>query len=85
MVRFGIDFGTTRTVVAAVDEGRYPVASFDHEGRYVDYLPGYAAIDREGSPCFGDEARRRMADRHSLAVDLTANALQLIVLEPSGS
>jgi molecular chaperone DnaK (HSP70) len=75
MMRFGIDFGTTRTVVAAVDEGRYPVASFDHDGRYVDYLPGYAAIDREGRPCFGDEARRRMADRNSFAVSSVKRAI----------
>jgi molecular chaperone DnaK (HSP70) len=31
-MRLGIDFGTTRTVVAAVDRGNYPVVSFDTGG-----------------------------------------------------
>ena len=35
MVRLGIDFGTTRTVVATVDRGNYPVISFQ-AGREVD-------------------------------------------------
>ena len=28
-MHFGIDFGTTRTIVATVDRGNYPVVSFD--------------------------------------------------------
>jgi len=28
-MRFGIDFGTTHTVVALVDRGNYPIVSFD--------------------------------------------------------
>ena len=44
-MRLGIDFGTTRTVIAAVDAGRYPVASFEVDGGYVDWVPGHAAID----------------------------------------
>lgn len=55
-MRLGIDFGTTRTVVAAVDEGRYPVATFDHNGTYHDYLPGLVA-QRENTLLFGDEAK----------------------------
>ena len=34
-MRFGIDFGTTHTVVALVDRGNYPVVSFDG----VDFIP----------------------------------------------
>jgi molecular chaperone DnaK (HSP70) len=56
-VRLGIDFGTTRTVVAAAGDGRYPVASFevsDHHGDgYRDYLPGIAAQDGGGQWHFG--------------------------------
>lgn len=42
-MRLGIDFGTTRTVIAAVDEGRYPVAQFETVGGYTDFIPGLAA------------------------------------------
>ena len=31
-MRLGIDLGTTRTVVAAVQDGKYPPASFDADG-----------------------------------------------------
>ncbi len=41
-MRLGIDFGTTRTVVAAVDHGRYPVAIFDTPKGLADFLPGLA-------------------------------------------
>jgi molecular chaperone DnaK (HSP70) len=46
-MRLGIDFGTTRTVVAAAVEGRYPVAAFESGTGYCDYIPGIAA--RTGS------------------------------------
>jgi molecular chaperone DnaK (HSP70) len=75
VIRLGIDFGTTRTVIAGVDDGRYPVACFDHDGRYVDYLPGHAAIDDDGRLCFGDAARRRMAAAGSLAVSSVKRAI----------
>ncbi len=54
-MRLGIDFGTTRTVVAAVHEGRYPVVSFEVDGRFSEYLPGYAAAGPEGMR-FGTDA-----------------------------
>jgi molecular chaperone DnaK (HSP70) len=41
-MRLGIDFGTTRTVVAAVEDGRYPVAIFDTPRGLTDFLPGLA-------------------------------------------
>jgi len=47
-VRLGIDFGTTRTVVAAVDRGNYPVVSFetpDHE--HYDWFPSLMAVCRD--------------------------------------
>ena len=54
-MRLGIDFGTTRTVVAAVHRGRYPVVSFESPEGFLDYLPGVAAMHPEGLR-FGFEA-----------------------------
>lgn len=43
-MRIGIDFGTTRTVVAMSDRGNYPVIAFDdHDGDAVDFVPTVAA------------------------------------------
>jgi molecular chaperone DnaK (HSP70) len=47
-MRLGIDFGTTRTVVAAVDKGRYPVAIFDTPQGLADFLPGLAFANSTG-------------------------------------
>lgn len=41
-MRLGIDFGTTRTVVAGCVKGRYAVAQFETPRGYIDYLPGIA-------------------------------------------
>ena len=43
-MRLGIDFGTTRTVVAAVQDGRHPIAAFDEGGEFREHIPGIAAI-----------------------------------------
>jgi len=44
-VRLGIDFGTTRTVVAAVDRGNYPLLSFERpDGGQVDWIPSLVAV-----------------------------------------
>jgi molecular chaperone DnaK (HSP70) len=44
-VKLGIDFGTTRTVVAAVDRGNYPLVSFeDPEGAVFDWFPSLVAV-----------------------------------------
>ena len=43
-MRLGIDFGTTRTIVAVADRGNYPVVGFDDpDGDSVDYFPSVAA------------------------------------------
>jgi molecular chaperone DnaK (HSP70) len=47
-MRFGIDFGTTHTVVAAVDRGNYPIVSF--EG--ADAIPSIISA-RDGELHFG--------------------------------
>lgn len=41
-MRLGIDLGTTRTVVAVVDRGNYPVVSFETDSG--DYQPWYPSV-----------------------------------------
>ena len=53
-MRLGIDFGTTRTVVATALAGRYPVAVFEAPGGYRDFVPGVATLNDD--LCFGWEA-----------------------------
>jgi molecular chaperone DnaK len=60
-MRLGIDFGTTRTVVAAVQDGRHPVAAFDDGGEFREHIPGIAAL-REGELLVGWAAARALAD-----------------------
>jgi molecular chaperone DnaK (HSP70) len=80
-VRLGIDFGTTRTVVACADRGNYPVLSFvDDAGDAHDFFPSVVA-ERNGELRFGFDAlaaaaadpsftavrsfKRLLADAHS--------------------
>jgi molecular chaperone DnaK (HSP70) len=58
-VRLGIDLGTTRTVVAAALDARYPIASFDVEGAFREWIPG-VAIEKDGAIHFGWEALSRL-------------------------
>ena len=48
-MRFGIDFGTTHTVVALVDRGNYPIVSFEHR----DVIPSIVSVDPSGALRFG--------------------------------
>jgi molecular chaperone DnaK (HSP70) len=55
----GIDFGTTRTVVAAVDRGNYPVVSFHPEdGDTLEWYPSVAAA-RGDEMVFGFDAAQK--------------------------
>lgn len=55
-MRIGIDFGTTRTVVAMADRGNYPVVSFDDaDGDAIDFVPSIAAETR-GRVVYGFDA-----------------------------
>ena len=61
-MRLGIDFGTTRIVVAAVDRGNYPVVSFETgDGDSQDWFPPLVAAQR-GSRRYGWEAWAAQAD-----------------------
>ena len=45
-MRLGVDFGTTRTTVAQVDRGNYPVVAFEDEnGDVQDFIPSVVALD----------------------------------------
>ncbi len=58
-MRLGIDFGTTRTVVAACDRGNYPVISFNTpRGETQEYFPSVIA-EKDGALNFGFEALER--------------------------
>ncbi len=59
-MRLGIDFGTTRTVVAAAVDGRHPIAAFDVDGEFKEYVPGVAAVVA-GKLLVGWEAARALA------------------------
>jgi molecular chaperone DnaK len=48
-MQFGIDFGTTHTVVATVDRGNYPVVSFEHGNA----IPSIISVDQGGALRFG--------------------------------
>jgi molecular chaperone DnaK (HSP70) len=54
-MRLGIDFGTTRTVVAAAVDGRYPVAVFETPRGFAEFIPGLAVRGR-GELTLGWEA-----------------------------
>ena len=44
-MQLGIDFGTTRTIVAVADRGNYPVASFENNhGDFQEWVLSLIAI-----------------------------------------
>lgn len=54
-MRLGIDFGTTRTVVAGLEDGNYPVCTFSWQGELKEYIPTLVAA-RDGALFFGWDA-----------------------------
>lgn len=47
-MKIGIDFGTTRVVVAAADRGNYPLVNFEApDGRVRDWFPSLLAVSGE--------------------------------------
>lgn len=59
-MRLGIDFGTTRTVVALARDGRHPLVAFDVGGESYDYVPGIATVV-DGELVVGWRAARALA------------------------
>jgi molecular chaperone DnaK (HSP70) len=58
----GIDYGTTRTVVAAVDRGNYPVVSFQTaDGDTQDWYPSLITA-RGDARLYGLDAARHQDD-----------------------
>jgi len=43
-MKLGVDFGTTRVVVAAVDRGNYPILKFDTRDGAADWFPALVAL-----------------------------------------
>jgi molecular chaperone DnaK (HSP70) len=59
-VKLGIDFGTTRTLVATSDRGNYPVVSFtDEDGEAHEHVPSMVA-DVGGKLVYGLDAARAL-------------------------
>src|SRR6516225_7638006 len=47
-MRIGIDFGTTRVVVAAADRGNYPIVNFEGpDGHVRDWFPSLMAVSTD--------------------------------------
>ncbi len=64
-MRLGVDFGTTRIVVAWVDRGNYPLVSFDcGDGSSHDWFPALAAfaVESDGRRAYGWEAWTRQTE-----------------------
>jgi len=61
-IRIGIDFGTTRTLVASVEKGNYPLVTFETEGGEVhDWYPSLMAAQGPDI-VFGWEAWAKQTD-----------------------
>ena len=61
-MRLGIDLGTTRTLVAAVDRGNYPVVTFENaRGEFQEWYPSLVAV-RGNDRLFGFDALEAVQD-----------------------
>ncbi|PKN30435.1 MAG: Hsp70 family protein [Deltaproteobacteria bacterium HGW-Deltaproteobacteria-21] len=60
-MRLGIDFGTTRTVAAAAENGNYPICTFSWKGEQKEYIPSLVAA-KDDSIFFGWEAAEMLND-----------------------
>jgi molecular chaperone DnaK (HSP70) len=60
-MRLGIDFGTTRTVVTAVEQGNYPVCTFNVDGEAQEYVPSLIAV-KDGEVRYGWDAAACLGD-----------------------
>jgi molecular chaperone DnaK (HSP70) len=94
-MKLGIDFGTTRIVVAAADRGNYPLVSFEApDGQAREWFPPLVAVSDEGR-LYGWDAWsvqsdprwtvirsiKRLLKQAGLHTQLTVNGAQLPVHE----
>ncbi|MBK8011877.1 MAG: Hsp70 family protein [Deltaproteobacteria bacterium] len=83
-MRLGIDFGTTRTVVAVCDRGNYPVVGFvGPGGESLDWYPTVVA-ERDGALRYGLEALGLMADPSWTVVRSFKRFLSSPAVQPDG-
>jgi molecular chaperone DnaK (HSP70) len=61
-MKLGIDFGTTRVVVAAADRGNYPLVPFETAAGTFDWFPPLVALKR-GKRRYGWDAWNTQAER----------------------
>ncbi|MEZ5355432.1 MAG: Hsp70 family protein [Bryobacteraceae bacterium] len=75
-MRLGIDFGTTRIVVAAVDRGNYPIISFDTpSGDRFGWYPALIA-NMGNDRCYGWEAWQAQEDPGAVVIRSIKRYLQ---------
>ncbi len=60
-MKLGIDFGTTRIIVAAVDRGNYPLVPFETAEATYEWFPPLVAL-RHGERLYGWDAWHAQAD-----------------------
>jgi molecular chaperone HscA len=80
-VRLGIDFGTTRTVVATASEGRNSVVTFETDTGFADYLPA-AAVCTPDILHFGFEATDLMDTARAVVRSVKRSAARVRHDEP---
>jgi molecular chaperone DnaK len=95
-MRIGIDFGTTRIVVAAADRGNYPLVNFEApDGRVRDWFPsllavsgdkrvyGWEALAQQGKPGWTvvRSLKRRLKDAGpSAAIEIAGEPINVSLL-----
>jgi molecular chaperone DnaK (HSP70) len=62
-MKLGIDFGTTRIIVAKTDRGNYPLVSFENSGESFDWFPDMVALREGDAPRFGWDAWNAQGER----------------------
>ena len=60
-MKFGIDFGTTRIVVASADRGNYPLVPFETADGTFDWFPPLVAL-RGDERCYGWDAWNKQGE-----------------------
>ena len=78
-MRFGIDFGTTHTVVALVDRGNYPIVSFEHGDAIPSVISAREGELRFGVAEHGAQTREEIAERADVPVTTVRRMVEKLV------